>query len=76
MGIVGKKQPDPEPEEETGEDDREQKQMLKWRRRCAVEAGMSPLEARMFAESDIDLEELRRLVKTGCPAEMIGRILL
>jgi hypothetical protein len=46
------------------------------RYRQAREAGMSGIEARLFADCDIETGELRRLVRLGCPGEMLGRILL
>ena len=42
----------------------------------ALEAGLTEVEARLFAESDADVGELRRLVKDGCPLETIRRIVL
>lgn len=44
--------------------------------REARTAGMTVLEAKLFAESEIDIGELRRLVKLECPVEQITRILL
>lgn len=42
----------------------------------ARRAGMSRLEAQLFAESEIDVGELRRLVRLGCPAGMVAALLL
>ncbi len=42
----------------------------------ALEAGLTEVEARLFAESPADVGELRRLVKDGCPLETIRRIVL
>lgn len=46
------------------------------RRKEASAAGMSIVEARLFAESGIDIGELRRLVRKKCPGELLARILL
>jgi hypothetical protein len=46
------------------------------RKREARQAGMSVVEARLFAESEIDIGELRRLVKQKCPSELLARVLL
>lgn len=48
----------------------------RWRFDEAVRAGLTDLEARLFAESDSDLGELRRLVKAGCPLEQLRQIVL
>ena len=42
----------------------------------AREAGLSIVEARMFAESGADIGELRRLVESGCPPALIAQIAL
>lgn len=47
-----------------------------WRYDEARKCGLSPVEALMFAESDRDLEELRKLVKKGCPPEYLRAIVL
>lgn len=49
-----------------------------WRRRNreARDAGMSVLEAKLFAESEIDVGDLRKLVRLDCPPETIARLLL
>jgi len=39
-------------------------------------AGLSIVEARMFAESDTDIGELRRLVRKDCPRELLARLVL
>ena len=39
-------------------------------------AGMPFEDAECFAHSDIDIGELRKLVKSGCAPELLGRILL
>jgi hypothetical protein len=52
------------------------KEWVRLRRREASKAGMSRVEARLFAESEIDVGDLRRLVEKGCPPELIARVLL
>jgi hypothetical protein len=42
----------------------------------AMQAGLSLVEAKLFADSDIDVSRLRELVDGGCSAELIARILL
>lgn len=42
----------------------------------AVAAGLSILEAAMFADSDEDIGMLRRLVRDACPPELIAEIVL
>jgi hypothetical protein len=49
--------------------------VLRWRRREALEAGMSRLEAAEYAESEIQASELRRLVKAHCPARLLAQVL-
>ncbi len=47
-----------------------------WRYDEARKAGLTPVEAAMFAESPADLGELRKLVAKGCPVETIRAIVL
>lgn len=47
-----------------------------WRYDEARRAGLSGVESALFAESDRDLEELRHLLRKGCPSELIPRIVL
>lgn len=47
-----------------------------WRYDEARKAGLSGVEAMMFAESDRDLAELRKLVAAGCPVETLRAIVL
>ena len=54
----------------------EAQQVYRHRYREAREAGMSIVEASLFADSDGDLAELRRLVELGCPIQLIRRIVL
>jgi hypothetical protein len=48
------------------------------RRRCreAQDAGMTKVEARLFAESEVDVGLLRKLVSAGCPAAKLAGVLL
>jgi hypothetical protein len=47
-----------------------------WRYDEARKAGLSPVEALMFSDSDRDLGELRKLIAKGCPLETIRAIVL
>lgn len=42
----------------------------------ALQAGLTPEEARAFAESGVDVGQLRKLVAAGCPARTMSDILL
>jgi hypothetical protein len=42
----------------------------------AREAGLTIVEARLWADSDRDVGELRKLVRTQCPAELLVRIVI
>jgi len=42
----------------------------------ARKAGLTLVEARLFAESDRDVGQLRTLVKGGCPPAVIAAILI
>ncbi len=42
----------------------------------AREFGLSPVEARLWAESEVDVGELRRLKRLGCPPLVAAKILL
>lgn len=43
---------------------------------AAKEAGLTMLERRLFAESDADIGVLRKLVRDGCPVDLIRKIVL
>jgi hypothetical protein len=49
--------------------------VLRWRRREALEAGMSRLEAAEYAESEIQASELRHLVELHCPKHLLAEVL-
>ena len=42
----------------------------------ARQAGLTIVEAKLFAESEADVGELRRLVQAGCPVETLRAIVL
>ena len=42
----------------------------------AREYGLTKLEARLFADSERDVGELRRLREMGCPPDIAARILI
>lgn len=46
------------------------------RYREAKKAGLTMAERRLFADSDVDIGVLRRLVDDGCPPELIAQIVL
>lgn len=54
----------------------EQLAVRNWRYDEARRAGLTAVESALFAESDRDLEELRKLVKAGCPVEQLRAIVL
>lgn len=54
----------------------EQLSVRNWRYDEARKAGLTPVEAALFAESDRELSELRKLVANGCPVETIREIVL
>lgn len=57
--------------------DDEVAQLVQWRRRQALEAGLTRVEARLWAESlEIDIQDLRHLVEKGCPAELLAKVLI
>ena len=39
-------------------------------------AGLTLIEARLFAESDADIGHLRRLIRDGCKPALIAKILI
>jgi hypothetical protein len=42
----------------------------------AVHAGLTGLEAELFADSTVDIGQLRHLVALGCPPGLIARIVI
>jgi hypothetical protein len=50
--------------------------VLHWRRREALAAGLTRVEASLYAESEIGAEELRHLIELGCPKELLAKVLL
>jgi len=54
----------------------EQLEVLRRRYTEARRAGLTIAEATLFAESDADVGELRRLVRDGCPVETLRLIVL
>jgi hypothetical protein len=44
------------------------------RKQEALDAGLSESEAQVFAENGEDVGLLRKLVRDGCPAHLIGRL--
>jgi hypothetical protein len=54
----------------------EQLEVLRRRYMEARKAGLSWVEAKLFAESDEDVGVLRKLVEKGCEPQLIARVLL
>lgn len=54
----------------------EQLALHRHRYRAARRAGMSMRDSKLFASSKIDIEEMRRLAREGCPADLMLLILL
>jgi len=54
----------------------EQLEVLRRRYMEARQAGLTIVEARLFAESNADVGELRRLIAGGCPIHQIRAIVL
>lgn len=50
--------------------------VLRNRRREALEYGLTPAAAQLFAESSVDIGVLRKLADAGCPPAVGRRILL
>jgi len=51
-------------------------EVMRRRRKEARDAGMSRIEASLYAESEIPTADLRHLVDLHCPAELLARVLL
>lgn len=50
--------------------------VVRWRFLEARDAGLTRLEARLYAESDIDCERLRALVRHGATPQQVAKVLL
>ena len=59
-------------------DDDPDEDLVVWRHRYqeARRAGFEHVQACEFAQSDVDVGELRRLVQAGCEPRLIARIVL
>ncbi len=66
----------PEAETDDRDLDDEDRDVVRWRFQQARGAGLTRIEARLFAESEASLTELRLLVAKGCPPQTIARIVL
>lgn len=51
-------------------------EVIRRRRREALDAGMTLEQANEFAESELDIGDLRHLVEIHCPKRELARILL
>ena len=58
------------------EQDEESVHVYLRRRKEARRAGLTIVEAQMFAESDVDIGVLRKLVRDGCDPDLIREIVL
>ena len=54
----------------------EQWTLYRWRYDAARLAGLTMVEAQLFADSLVDIGELRRLAGLKCPPRLIVRLLL
>jgi hypothetical protein len=54
----------------------EELRVLDWRYTQLRALGIDQLESRLLAESEADLELVRRLVATGCPTDLAVQIAL
>lgn len=54
----------------------EQRQVLRWRYELATSAGLTSVEARLFAESDQETSTLRSCIENGWSPEQIRAIVL
>ena len=72
-GSTAKDQPDPLPEGLLSD---EQLLLHRWRYREARRMNFTWLEAKLFASSEIDVEDMRALARNGCRPDLILRILL
>lgn len=52
----------------------ERREVLRWRREWAEKAGLTRIEARLFAEGDGDLAELRYCAEHGATPAQIAAI--
>ena len=69
------KQETAQPEPETVQVSDEQLKRYRWRYKQARKAGMDWAHAKVFAASDIDIEEMRALARRGCPPNMLLELL-
>jgi hypothetical protein len=65
-----------EPAATNEEQPTEQQRVVDRRFDEARSAGLTLVEARLFAESDADVGQLRKLAASGCPAAQIAAILI
>jgi hypothetical protein len=54
----------------------ERDEVLRRRYQEALQAGMKDKDADLFARSDVDVGELRRVVRKGCPKRLIAKLVL
>ena len=65
-----------QPDTEPGVGSDEQRNLHRWRYKQARRVGMSWFDAKQFADSKIDIEEMRALARKGFPPERILDYLL
>ena len=77
MGIMSPTPKDPWPDGPPAVPLSDQELLLhRWRYREARRFNFSWLEAKLFASSSIDVEDMRTLARNGCAPALILRILL
>jgi len=78
MGLINKDQtPKEQPEDPpAGLLSDEQLARHRWRYREARRMNFTWLEAKLFASSEIDVEDMRSLARNGCSPDLILKILL
>lgn len=77
MGLTNRKkdeQPEPVVSDETPSDG--QLSRYRWRYKEARRMGMLPFEAKAFANSDVDIEDMRSMLKRGCTPDLFLSIRL
>lgn len=71
MSTQPKEQEQPEPLRVSDE----QLKRYRWRYKEARRVGMDWAHAKVFAASDIDIEDMRALARKGCPPHMLLELL-
>jgi len=76
MGLTSPTPKDPSPDKPPPIPLSDQQLLLhRWRYREARRMNFNPLEAKLFASSVIDVEDMRALAQNGCRPDLILKIL-